>query len=82
MCNAGVEAVAEKVTSTVSKVADEVGAKVEQLVEIVDDNILDYCTLDKGVRMRPLCQLVNFARGELSLHKRLPSQKRRQCSCS
>ncbi|KAK9822185.1 hypothetical protein WJX81_008269 [Elliptochloris bilobata] len=42
----GVEAVAEKVGSTVSKVADEVGAKVTQLVEIVDDNILDYCTLD------------------------------------
>ena len=47
---AGVEAVAEKVSSTVIKVAEEVGAKVEQLVEVVDDNILDYCTLDKAVR--------------------------------
>ena len=45
---------AEKVSSTVSKVAGEVGAKVEQLVEIVDDNILDYCTLDKGVTPRSL----------------------------
>ena len=48
---------AEKVSSTVSKVADEVGAKVEQLVEMVDDNILDYCTLDKGVRMCSLASL-------------------------
>ena len=41
---------AEKVSNAVSKAADEVGAKAAQLVDIVDENILDYCTLDKTVR--------------------------------
>ena len=50
-----------------SKVADEVGAKVEQLVEMVDDNILDYCTLDKGVRMCSLASLSTLlAEGSLN----------------
>ena len=40
--------------SAVGEVADAVGSKVEQLVEMVDENILDYCTLDKTV-----CACVN-----------------------
>lgn len=35
--------------SAVGEVAGAVGSKVEQLVEMVDENILDYCTLDNKV---------------------------------
>ena len=45
-----VSSTAEKVGSAVSKAADEVGEKAAQLFETVDENILDYCTLDQGVR--------------------------------
>jgi hypothetical protein len=55
-----VSSTAEKVGNAVSKAADEVGGKAAQLFEIVDENILDYCTLDKGVR-RPRLSEVSAA---------------------
>ena len=41
----------------VQKIADVVGKIEEKIEEIVDDNVLDYCSLDKLVGQSPsLCQ--------------------------